>query len=120
MAVSHTLQKRERERFPMTPSTASPARNALRAVAISTFGTIVAATMPLAVILSIGDVAGGLSVSADEASWITTLYNVGAIVGVPMTVGFVGMFGRGRPMRIVGLGFARASRRASLIPWNGS
>lgn len=98
----------------MTASTSSPARDAMRAIAISTFGTIVAATMPLAVILSIGDVAGGLSVSADEASWITTLYNVGAIVGVPMTVGFVGMFGRGRAMRIVGLGFAVASFAAGI------
>lgn len=98
----------------MTATTANPARDAPRAIAISTFGTIVAATMPLAVILSIGDVAGGLSVSADEASWIITLYNVGAIVGVPMTVGFVGMFGRGRAMKIVGLGFAVASFAAGL------
>jgi DHA2 family multidrug resistance protein len=98
----------------MTATTANAARDARRAIAISTFGTIVGATMPLAVILSLGDVAGGLSVSADEASWIVTLYNVGAVVGVPTTVGFVGMFGRGRAMKIVGLGFAVASFAAGI------
>lgn len=96
--------------------TASATRDAVPygAIGIGTAGAIVGATMPLAVILSIGDIAGGLSVSADEASWIVTLYNVGALAGLPMTVGLVGMFGRGGAMRIVGLGFAISSFAAGI------
>jgi MFS transporter, DHA2 family, multidrug resistance protein len=54
-----------------------PSSAPLGAIAVSTFGAVVAATMPLAVILSMPDISGGLSASADETSWITTLYNVG-------------------------------------------
>lgn len=81
----------------------------IRAIAVSTFGAVVAATMPLAVILSMPDIAGGLSASADEASWITTLYNVGTLAGIPAAVGVVGVAGRGRTMCIFGLGFALSS-----------
>lgn len=90
------------------------------AIAVSTFGAVVAATMPLAVILSMPDVSGGLSVSADEASWITTLYNVGTLVGLPAAVGVVGVVGRGRAMRVFGLGFALASLAIGVgysLPW---
>lgn len=79
------------------------------AIAVSTFGAVVAATMPLAVILSMPDIAGGLSVSADEASWVTTLYNVGTLAGIPAAVGVAGVTGRGRTMWIFGLGFALSS-----------
>ncbi|HEY6644496.1 MFS transporter [Povalibacter sp.] len=90
------------------------------AIAVSTFGAVVAATMPLAVILSMPDIAGGLSVSADEASWITTLYNVGTLAGIPAAVGVAGVTGRGRTMWIFGLGFALSSLAIGLghsLPW---
>jgi MFS transporter, DHA2 family, multidrug resistance protein len=79
------------------------------AIAVSTFGAVVGATMPLAVILSMPDIGGGLSASADEASWITTLYNVGVLVGLPAAVGLAFILGRGRAMQIFGLGFALTS-----------
>jgi DHA2 family multidrug resistance protein len=87
---------------------------------VSTFGAVVAATMPLAVILSMPDVGGGLSASADDASWITTLYNVGTLAGLPAAVGAVGVAGRGGTMRIFGLGFALASLAIGIgdsLPW---
>ncbi len=90
------------------------------AIAVSTFGALVAATMPLAVILSMPDIAGGLSVSADEASWITTLYNVGTLAGIPAAVGIVGAAGRGRTMWIFGFGFALSSLAIGAghsLPW---
>ena len=90
------------------------------AIAVSTFGALVAATMPLAVILSMPDVGGGLSASADEASWIVTLYNVGALVGLPAAVGVVAVVGRGWTMRIFGIGFALTSLAIGVgysLPW---
>lgn len=90
------------------------------AIAVSTFGAVVAATMPLAVILSMPDIAGGLSVSADQASWITTLYNVGTLAGIPAAVGVAGATGRGRTMWIFGFGFALSSLAIGLghsLPW---
>jgi DHA2 family multidrug resistance protein len=90
------------------------------AIAVSTFGAIVGATMPLAVILSMPDIAGGLSASADEASWVTTLYNVGVLAGLPAAVGLAFILGRGRAMQICGLGFALtslASGVGSSLPW---
>jgi DHA2 family multidrug resistance protein len=97
-----------------------PATPPLGAIAVSTFGAVVAATMPLAVILSMPDVGGGLSASADDASWITTLYNVGAVVGLPAAIGTVGAFGRGRAMQIFGVGYALSSLAigiGSSLPW---
>ncbi len=79
------------------------------AIAVGTFGALVGATMPLAVILSIADVGGGLSASADDASWIVTLYNVGVLVGLPAAVGVASIAGRGWAMRIFGMGFALTS-----------
>lgn len=90
------------------------------AIAVSTFGAIVGATMPLAVILSMPDISGGLSVGADEASWIVTVYNVGVLVGLPAAVALGFMIGRGRAMQLCGLGFALASLAAGVgdsLPW---
>lgn len=90
------------------------------AIAVSTFGAVVAATMPLAVILSMPDIGGGLSASADEASWIVTLYNVGVLVGLPAAVGLAFTIGRGRAMTLCGLGFALASLAVGVgdsLPW---
>jgi DHA2 family multidrug resistance protein len=98
------------------PTPAAP----VGAIAVSTFGAVVAATMPLAVILSMPDIAGGLSVSADEASWITTLYNVGTLAGIPAAVAVAGATGRGRAMWIFGLGFTLSSLAVGVghsLPW---
>jgi MFS family permease len=76
--------------------------------------------MPLAVILSMPDVGGGLSASADDASWIVTLYNVGVLVGLPAAVAVAGVLGRGRAMQIFGLGFALMSFAIGVgdsLPW---
>lgn len=76
--------------------------------------------MPLAVILSMPDVSGGLSASADDASWITTLYNVGALVGLPPAIALAGIMGRGRAMVIFGIGFALTSLAIGVghsLPW---
>jgi DHA2 family multidrug resistance protein len=90
------------------------------AIAVSTFGAVVAATMPLAVILSMPDVGGGLSASADDASWIVTLYNVGALVGLPPAIALSAIAGRGRAMQIFGIGFALTSLAIGVghsLPW---
>ncbi|MBM0106807.1 MFS transporter [Steroidobacter sp. S1-65] len=90
------------------------------AIAVSTFGAVVGATMPLAVILSMPDVSGGLSASADEASWIVTLYNVGVLVGLPAAVAVAGALGRRRAMLIFGLGLVLTSFAIGVgvsLPW---
>jgi DHA2 family multidrug resistance protein len=105
---------------PSAPSRGTPPAPPLGAIAVSTFGAVVAATMPLAVILSMPDISGGLSASADEASWITTLYNVGVLVGLPAAVALAFVMGRGRAMQIFGIGFALTSLAIGLgdsLPW---
>lgn len=92
----------------------------IAAIAVSTFGALVGATMPLAVILSMPDVGGGLSASADEASWITTLYNAGGLVGLPPAVWLGFALGRGRAMQLFGLGFTLTSLAIAVgdaLPW---
>jgi len=115
--VTHYMNALSGTASTLLPKAASPP---LGAIAVSTFGAIVAATMPLVVILSMPDIAGGLSVSPDEASWITTLYNVGTLAGIPAAVGAVGAAGRGRTMWIFGLGFALSSLAIGVghyLPW---
>jgi DHA2 family multidrug resistance protein len=81
----------------------------IAALCLAAFGALVGGTFPISVIFAMGDIGGGLSASADDAAWITTLYNVGQLIGQPLLVILVGSFGRGRAMQLSGAGFAAAS-----------
>jgi DHA2 family multidrug resistance protein len=86
------------------------------ALAVGAFGALIGGTFPISVIFSLGDIGGGLSVSADDAAWVTTLYNVGQIVAQPLLMIMVSGVGRGRSMRISGAGFALASLAVAVAP----
>jgi DHA2 family multidrug resistance protein len=96
--------------------TAIPPQVPIAALALAALGVTVGATFPIVVIFSMGDIAGGLSASADDASWITTLYNVGQLIGQPLLMILAGGLGRGRTMRIAGMGFALASLAVAVAP----
>lgn len=70
-------------------------------------------------ILGQADLAGGLSAAVNDASWSVTLYNVGQIAGLPMTMTAAAAFGRGRTMALAGAGFALSSAAIALSPGLG-
>lgn len=86
------------------------------AIAVSSLGAIAGTTFSVMAILTIGDIAGGLSVSSDDAAWFNTLYNVGAICGLPIVMTMTASLGRGRAMLLAGLFFTLSSIAVALSP----
>ncbi|GIZ10756.1 MFS transporter [Pseudomonas sp. NCCP-436] len=86
------------------------------AIAISSLGAVAGTTFSVMTILTIGDIAGGLSVSADQISWFNTLFNVGAICGLPIVMTMAASLGRGRAMAIAGLCYVLGSVAVALSP----
>lgn len=86
------------------------------AIAVSSLGAVAGTTFSIMAILTMGDIAGGLSVSSDDAAWFNTLYNVGAICGLPIVMTMAAAFGRGRTMLLAGLFFTLSSIAVALSP----
>ncbi|MCY1502440.1 putative multidrug resistance protein EmrY [compost metagenome] len=87
------------------------------AIAVSSLGAVAGTTFSVMAILTIGDIAGGLSVRSDDASWFNTLYNVGAICGLPMVMTMAASLGRGRTMFLAGLFFTLSSIAVAISPY---
>ena len=93
-----------------TPMSLNPA------LAVAALGALIGGAFPISVIFAIGDIGGGLSSSADDAAWITTIYNVGQLIAQPLLMLLVAAVGRGRAMRIAGAGFGLMSLAIALAP----
>ncbi|WP_447919742.1 MFS transporter [Achromobacter aegrifaciens] len=98
------------------PPAPPPLPGRLYALAVASLGAVIGSTFPLAAILALGDISGGLSASADSTAWLTTIYNVGQIFCLPIVMTSAAAFGRGRSMRWAGLGFVLASAAVALSP----
>lgn len=98
------------------PATPPPLPGRIYALGVASLGAMIGSTFPLAAILALGDIGGGLSASADATAWLTTIYNVGQIFCLPIVMTSAAAFGRGRSMRWAGLGFALASAAVALSP----
>lgn len=92
----------------VAPQASSP-KPPIAALCLGAFGALVGGLFPISVIFAMPDISGGLSASADDASWITTLYNVGQLVAQPLLIVLAASFGRGRTMQLAGGGFSLAS-----------
>jgi DHA2 family multidrug resistance protein len=99
----------------MSPPTAHP-RAPYAALSLSAFGALIGGMFPISVIFSLGDIGGGLSASADDTAWLTTVYNVGQVLGQPLLMILAGAFGRGVAMRLAGSGFLLSSLAISVAP----
>ena len=86
------------------------------ALGVAAFGALIGGAFPISVIFAMGDIGGGLSASADDAAWITTIYNVGQLIAQPLLMILVGALGRGRAMRTAGAGFVLTSLAVALAP----
>ncbi|MGQ3097057.1 MAG: MFS transporter [Brevundimonas aurantiaca] len=86
---------------------------------VAALGAVIGSTFPVGMILGQADLAGGLSAAVNDASWSVTLYNVGQIAGLPMTMTAAAAFGRGRTMALAGAGFALSSAAIALSPGLG-
>jgi DHA2 family multidrug resistance protein len=65
---------------------------------------------------NIADVAGGLGASADEASWLTTVYSMGLFCGIVFASPLVATFGLRRYMAASALLFSMAALVAAAAP----
>jgi DHA2 family multidrug resistance protein len=100
-------------------SSASHPKPPVAALAVASLGAVIGATFPISVILSLGDVAAGFSASADDAAWITTVYNVGQLLGQPVVVSAAFALGRGRAMVLTGAAFTLSCLAVALAPGLG-
>lgn len=94
----------------------APPASPYAALAVGTFGALIGGAFPVSVIFAMGDIGGGLSASADDAAWFTTLYNVGQLIGQPLLMILIGGLGRGPVMRLAGAGLAVTSLGVAIAP----
>jgi DHA2 family multidrug resistance protein len=87
------------------------------ALLVSSLGAVAGTTFSVMAILTLGDIGGGLSVSSDDAAWLNTLYNVGAICGLPIIMTMAASLGRGRAMLIAGLFYSLSSIAVAVSPF---
>jgi DHA2 family multidrug resistance protein len=86
------------------------------AIAVTAFGALAGTTFPLMVTLSVADIGGGLSATADDVAWLGTVYDIGQLISLPLIIYFSQTFGRGKAMQLGGLGYAISSLAMALAP----
>src|ERR1700688_3429008 len=83
------------------------------AVMLSTFMEVLDTTV---VNVSLPHIAGSLSASVDEATWVLTSYLVSNAIILPLTGWLANYFGRKRLLMISTIGFTAASFLCGLAP----
>src|SRR5438552_11614966 len=87
------------------------------AVMFSTFMEVLDTTV---VNVSLPHIAGNLSATIDEATWVLTSYLVANAIVLPMTGWLASMFGRKRLLMLSVIGFTAASFLCGLAPTLGT